>query len=296
MSQNNEITNVLSKLESVKTFQIPQKAIKLSADISWMPDGKCKINGKKTLVCIHSVNDELPIFLMKRIEAAVNAGIQILIVSGYKILKNQNQLSKLVELNVLVSFIGINIESIEKPEFIATAISKSKIKVSRQLLSHTLTLSREAVKVAEKGKRFEQFLCLFFSQIEDFFIISSNYRTKTEEIDIVIQIKESNSSRCWARFEAPYILVEAKNQVEKVGQGIISKQLGIMIGKAIATKLGISVSMNGFTTNAINQTFRNNDSKKKVILITAKEIEHWILQNKPLDDQLEAHVSKSLLE
>ncbi len=296
MSESNEkYLDALLKCKSVSSCVIPDSPI-IFSNTAWTPDAICKINNKDTLVCIHSVDDEIPHFLIKRLLATETSDYQVLIITGYKILRNLEHFKKLLKINSLVSFYGYQSELMTEPENIALAVAKSNIKVKRELLLYLLELSRNAETSWDKGKRFEQLLCLFFSQIEDFHIFSSNYRTETEEIDVVIQIRESCSTRCWARFEAPYIFIEAKNQASKVGQRIISTLIGILSVKGFSTKLGITISMNGFTADAKTQALRNSDAQKKIILLTADEIDTWIQTGRSLDDQLEQRISEALID
>jgi hypothetical protein len=284
----------LQRCSSIKSFSIPESPIDLT-DTAWTPHAVCKLNNKDTLIHIHTVDDEIPHFLIKRILAADTSNYQVLIISGYKILKNYEHFKALLEINAFISFIGFNSNTVNEPKHISLAVAQSNIKVKKELLFHLLELSRNASSISVKGKRFEQLLCLFFSQIEDFHIFNSNYRTETEEIDIVIQLRESCSLRCWARFEAPFIFIEAKNQEKKVGQKIVSQLLGILSTKGSSTKLGITVSMSGFSAEAKTQALRYSEAKKKIILLTGNEIENMIKSDDLLDDQLEQLVSKALI-
>ena len=75
--------------------------------------------------------------------------------------------------------------------------------------------TRSVTNKMEKGKLLEELLCLLIGQDENFAIAERNFRTKSEEIDIVVE----NLGRTvfYSQLRSPIILVECKNWTSKIG-------------------------------------------------------------------------------
>ncbi len=286
------------ELKELKRCKQLEAALSLTS-VNWLPDGICKYRNKDSVVSLHLENSDLPDFLRKRILAASESGYQILIVTPDYTLSSLVNLELLFEVNAYVCLIKYD-GTIQPPLRIASAIAQSRThirkddfkKIGLNLYNKCLT----EVSSHAKGLRFEQLLNLLFSRVRDFHVIKSNYRTQTEEIDLVIQLHAVNSNRCWARYDSPFIFVEAKNQADPVGQGVISKLLGQIGGKGMAVKFGFVVAMHGFTDDAGRQAFRGNEANIKVVLITGETIHDWINSSDSISNLLEKSVIDALLD
>ncbi len=124
-----------------------------------------------------------------------------------------------------------------------------------KIASNALALCLEANTNALKGKRLESLLSFLLSQVDDLEIHSTNLRTKTEELDVVVRTR-GVGRRSWQLQGANFIIVEAKNWSSKVGQSIVSTLLTKLMGKRGNCRIGILVGLGGFTSDAEMQEIR----------------------------------------
>ena len=106
----------------------------------------------------------------------------------------------------------------------------------------------------QKGKRLEALLAFMFAQVQDIKVVERNYRNESEEIDLVLQV-DNFSGRVWQKPGTPFMLVEAKIRADKASQQMMSVLISKIQTKRGAAKIGILVSLAGFTEDAKIQEY-----------------------------------------
>jgi hypothetical protein len=145
-----------------------------------------------------------------------------------------------------------------------------------------------------RGRRFEGLLAFLLSQVADFRVKERNLRGATDEVDIVVQI-DNQSARCWHKSGAPFVLVEAKNWKNKVGQDEISVFHAKLQTKRGAARIGLVFGMGGFTSDAKAQTLKFATQEHVMVLIGPAELAEWI-SREGSDDYLESLVRRAMLQ
>lgn len=133
-----------------------------------------------------------------------------------------------------------------------------------QLYHHNLLTS--ALKERDpnvKGKKLEKLLRGIFEEIKGFKIISSNIKTRDEEIDIVVENESVDYP--WHR-ESPLILIECKNWVSrKIGANefkLLMQKIENRFGRA---KVGFLIGTHSFTSTINTEMLRH--SKKDILIV-----------------------------
>jgi len=131
-----------------------------------------------------------------------------------------------------------------------------------------------------KGKALEELIRFFFEQVEGF-KVSTNVKSKTEEIDFVVT--NESSSEFW-RKERNFLIGECKNMVGKSGKNecvLFEKKI---VNRRVAVTTGFFISWNGFTRSFVTENLRG--SRERIIIpIDGKQIKEAIF-----DGDIEKHL------
>lgn len=108
----------------------------------------------------------------------------------------------------------------------------------------------EDCETNKKGRVFEEFVSLLFSQIQGWELLSNNHRNHTAEIDLIFNT-ENNSKTSLQNLFVNFIVgnlvyVECKNTKRKAGAGVVRNFIGTFRGNP-AVGIGILFSFNGIT-------------------------------------------------
>src|SRR5205823_14487629 len=118
-----------------------------------------------------------------------------------------------------------------------------------------------------RGRRYEAVIAFLLSQISDFDVVERNYRTQTEELDAVIQLR-STQGRVWTGLRAPLMLVEAKNwRTTSVGQKEVSTFRVKMLGRRGTVRIGLMFGASGFTSDALDQELRFSSEDLTIVCV-----------------------------
>jgi hypothetical protein len=114
----------------------------------------------------------------------------------------------------------------------------------------TLWKQSEAAKTKnEKGKRLEELLAIMISLSEDFRIITQNKKTKSEEIDLVVE--NLGISTFFSQLRSPLLLVECKNWFSKVGaKEVRDFSQKLQNRNRMLCSVGVLVTPSGITKDA----------------------------------------------
>jgi hypothetical protein len=240
----------------------------------------------------------VPGFLEKRLKAAYIAGVQLLCVIDWAALSSGETLLLLSEVDAQVALVSEG-ATVSTPlpllKFLGVEQFGIDATVRRELIRHGIAECFAAATNDMKGKRLEWLLHFMFSQVGDFRVKSCNYRTASEELDVVIQLTAMDGRRCWAHLSAPFLVAEAKNRKEKSGQEVVSKLNTIMSVKRGACKIGFIVSLSGFTSDANTQVLKLATQDRVFVLMDQAELERWGFA-KDYDQELDDIVSEAILD
>lgn len=243
------------------------------------------------------LQDELPRFVSDRLRLAASRDLGITIALPIASLFRPDVIALLVDLDAEVLITDDYVEARRLvPRAVLIALAEVEVPISpetRRAICLAVWSRIEAGTSQEKGRRLEALLAFLFSQVRDLKVIERNYRTETEEIDLVLQV-DNFSSRVWQRPGVPFILVEAKNRADKASQQVMSVLLTKLQTKRGTSRIAFLVSLAGFTEDAKLQELRFSTQDICVVMIGREEL-FSLIEADDLDDALEALVRRALL-
>ena len=231
---------------------------KFGEDIRWIPDLISKDND--LLFSYIHASPEFDDFWKDRIhEACLKCSAKLLVISPEEFLYHEDTIATLYEIEAQVLPIKKEfnkwkvLEVIDILQFVyqnEIIIGNKFSTISQIALKRLNSISNPQ----KKGKALEIFLAFIFSQVHGFSIHSTNYRTETEEIDIVV--KNHNTPGVAWYGQGSVILVEAKNHKEAIG----SKELNNFYAKIKTRKgfckFGFFITTSKFTEDFMIQQLR----------------------------------------
>ena len=138
----------------------------------------------------------------------------------------------------------------------------------------------------EKGKLFEELFALLIQIDGSFILCERNVKTKSEEIDIVIQ--SGTTSPFWSRVSSPLILLECKNWTNKVG----AKEVRDFAGKIqnrprLLCRIGFLIAVSGFTSDAKEELVGYRARDFVLATVTGSQVEDLIQSKGKISDLLQ---------
>lgn len=243
------------------------------------------------------IQEELPKFARDRLLLAASLGIGITIALPIASIFKSDVTSLLVDLEADVLIVDDYVAARRlTPRSVLVALSEVEVPIApatRQIICRSVWSRIEAGTPQEKGRRLEALLAFLFSQVRDLKVVERNYRTETEEIDLVLQV-DNFSSRVWQRPGSPFILVEAKNRVDKASQQVMSVLLTKLQTKRGTSRIAFLISLAGFTEDAKLQELRFSTQDICVVMIGRDELSA-LIETDDLDEALESLVTHALL-
>lgn len=156
----------------------------------------------------------------------------------------------------------------------------------------TLASARAATNRHVRGRLFEKFLCLLFSQVSDFELFEHNYRTETEEIDAVF-LNRRVHGRCWP--SSPVVLLSGKNTKGGAGAPAVTTLAAKMKNRRGMCKLGFLCSANAISSDARNHELRYSHEEGVMVLLDGKDLDGLLDQADNLEAELERLVVNASL-
>lgn len=257
----------------------PTEPLKLET-MSWKPDF---ITSEGVLVVIILPNVEsdpgaIPHYLERRMREAFQKDLKITCVLTIVTLLYEPSFQ-------LLDDIQATIVLKEEDEFHSPVPAMKALAEQDQIVSRELRINlfdkaltrcnADDLTTNQKGKYLENLIHFLLTQIEDFRVKRCNWNTATEELDCVVQIRNSASEYCWSSL-GPLLIVEAKNRKEKSGQEVITKTHGILTHKRGMVKIAIVVSLSGFTQDAETQVIRFSGDELVIVLVDSKTLTKWV--------------------
>ncbi len=278
-----------------------------STSVSWERGIEMKLGEKKwrpsavsedrTRLLYVFLQDEIPRFAKKRLQLAVANGISVTVALPIESLFKQNISELLASLDADVLVLNDRDKDRQvDPRNIVTALAEFSVPLSPASRQNIGRVARSRLgdgTAQERGARLEALLAFLFTQVSDLKVVERNYRTETEEIDLVLQV-ENFSQRVWQALGTPFILVEAKNRKDKASQQMMSTLLTKLQTNRSTTRIAFLVSLAGFTEDAKLQELRFSTRDTCVVMIGAQELE-LLINATNLDDALETMVRHALM-
>ncbi len=137
-----------------------------------------------------------------------------------------------------------------------------------------------------KGKLFEKLFVRLLQIDGNFIVCEHNVKTKSEEIDIVIQ--SNVSSPFWSGVMSPLILLECKNWKDKVG----AKEVRDFAGKIenrpkLLCRIGFLVALSGFTSDAEDELLGYRARDFVLATVTGGQVKALIKKKELISDLLQ---------
>lgn len=135
---------------------------------------------------------------------------------------------------------------------------------SKNVLLEQLDATLVAPK-SERGRMLETLMGAILSSVKGFSIISTNVRTSTEEIDLLV--RNNSDEWPWA-YESPLLLVECKNwSRDKIGVAdvkVFADKLNNRFGR---TRFGLFVTASAIPKTVRDEVLRHSTSTTLILLI-----------------------------
>jgi len=281
--------------ESTKTVWRVDETVSLSPSKRWTPSAVSS-DGKKILYV--RPQGDLPHFIKDRLRLAGQQGFHLVIAVDVGTLYQPGLLMEMGQLNcsVLVLDDPVTANQLTERQMLA-ALADIGVPVDPTVRKEIVQLSLSNLSVGtsfERGRRLEAVIAFLFSQVSDLSVFQRNYRSATEEIDIVLRV-DNLSGHVWQKSGTPFILVEAKNRQGAADQAMMSELIVKLQTKRGSAKFGFFVSISGFTDPARLQELRYSSGDDICVvtfdLANIKDFAEAV----SLDDWLDRHVSEALL-
>jgi len=273
-----EVADIAEEISELDPSWELETSIDLGENRVWQPD-LVQADGS-ALLHVH-VADRLRSYATKRLRWAIEAGIEVHVATTLGRLYDQELLTQLAGVDALVHLLDDSADS-AKGERLLAVLADEEIQVPPELRTaiarHGWEFSTADGSPHQKGKRFEALVAFLLSQVDGFSIFSRNYRTATEEIDIVLQQREL-SGPVWAIANAPFILVEAKNHVDGISQGMFSQFRIKMQTKRATVRIGLMLSRTAVSADAVQQEERFSSDALTIAFLDGEAIQQWIDAN-----------------
>jgi Restriction endonuclease len=261
--------------------------------ISWRPD--LEMDG--AVLHVH-LADRLRPYVVRRLESAFSAGMEVHVACELNALYDDATLGDLVKVDPVIHVLNLTpTANVERAAGLLATLADRGIQVTvdtRKLLGREgLLLARASGTAPQRGRRFESLLVFMFSQVEHLDVVERNYRTETEELDAVIQLR-ATGGRIWATLGAPLILLEAKNWADPVPQAQVSAFRVKIQGRRGTVRIGFLIGASGFTSDALMQEIRFSAGDITIACLDLEAVEKWIDSEDP-SDFLEVEVRRAML-
>jgi hypothetical protein len=270
-----EVEDIAEDISELDPLWQRDTSISLGQDRIWRPDLVRADNS--ALLHVH-VADHLRTYAIKRFEWAVEAGVEVHVATTLNRLYDPTLLKQLAAADALVHVINGSTD-LAKGERLLGVLADEEIRVPAslrtELARYGLEFSAADGSSHQKGRRFEALVAFLLSQVDGLSIFSRNYKTETEEIDVVLQ-QHSLSGPVWAIANAPFILVEAKNHADGISQAMFSQFRIKMQTKRASVRIGLMLSRTSVSGDATQQEERFSSDTLTVAFIDGETLEQWI--------------------
>lgn len=251
---------------------------------------------QKRALYVHLASRIRP-YLATRLRATTAAGYIPVLAVPLERLWDEDFITQAMDVGTEIIAIGPGPTVLGEPTMLLSILGDREIRptlgVRRKLARAGWSVAKgPAPSSAVKGRRLEAVISFLVAQVHDFRVVERNFRTATEELDIVVQHR--GNTRSWARLGCPYLLVECKNWGERVNQASFSAFRTKIQGKRGTVRIGLMVSAAGFTDEARVQELRFSSEDITVVFLGPDEVD-GLIEAADIDEYLEGLVRKAML-
>ena len=197
---------------------------------------------------------------------------------------NQKKFTKIFENMEPITLFRFLEKGVEPFAEILNPIISNK-EVKRNHLKRIWETVRSEKDNIKKGALLEAFSGFLFCFDEGLEVDAPNFRTKDEEIDLILKNKFEDPF--WIQLNSPYIFVECKNWSSKVGSDEIKKFRGKLEDHKNLCRVGFFISINGFTKSEDIALIRVGSQDKILCLIDGGDIQKFLDSKLSLKEFLE---------
>jgi hypothetical protein len=282
---------IVQEVLSGDTKWVRGSAMRLGNQVDWQPQIMTK--NRKAIGHFHFA-DVMRSYVVRRLKAAYADDKEVHVFLPIEALYDEDTLLVMAEIEAIVHVHDSNafIPGLAHLD----AFSSLAVPVSPKLRTEIAQLAWSRKKKGtsqEKGKRLESLLAFLFELVDDFHVVERNFNGDTDEIDIVLKV-DRYSDRCWQHTGVPFVLVEAKNWQQKVGQPPVSLLIRRLQTKRGSARIALLLCTSGFTQDAMLEVVKTAESNHVVTLIPPRQLEEWIAAEDS-DQFLEDAVRKAML-
>jgi hypothetical protein len=157
-------------------------------------------------------------------------------------------------------------------------------------LWYQLNVEKDKIK---KGLELELFMQVLLEIIDGVKIIDRRINNGDEEIDIVTTNHIADTF--WISLQSPLLLFECKNWISNIGVKELRDFEGKLRNHNNLCRIGFFISVNGFSSECIEQLKRMGRQEHILVLIKGSDIEELITNELNIKPWLEKLISKSLV-
>ena len=235
---------IVELLRGSSGWDVPAEAL-TDGNVSWRPDLWASDEEDHRVLHVHLV-DELRTYLRQRLAMASTAGLRVVVALTLEGLYQDDLVAFLGEIDAEVIVIGTDSSvTLSEATHLLTALSDHSVAVShttRTAIAKKAWERRTEGSSYRKGRRFEGLLAFLLHQVADFRVVEQNLKGASDEVDLVIQI-DNWSTRCWHHSGVPFVLVEAKNWRDPVGQPEVTILNGKLRTKRQRARIGLLMAL-----------------------------------------------------
>jgi hypothetical protein len=145
-----------------------------------------------------------------------------------------------------------------------------------------------------KGRKLEELLSIMINLSDDFHVARRNVRTKSEEIDLVVE--NVSRSAFFSQLRSPLILVECKNWTLKVGAKEVRDFAQKLQNRSkMLCNVGILVAISGLTKDAHEELLGYRGKDFLIVTIDGEDIARIIKSQMRFEEFLKDKISKAAL-
>jgi Holliday junction resolvase-like predicted endonuclease len=145
-----------------------------------------------------------------------------------------------------------------------------------------------------KGRKLEELLSIMINLSDDFHIVKRNVRTKSEEIDLVVE--NVSRSAFFSQLRSPLMLVECKNWTSKVDAKEVRDFAQKLQNRSkMLCNVGILVAVSGVTRDANEELLGYRGKDFLIVTIDGEDISKIIKRQMRFEEFLKDKISKAAL-
>lgn len=293
VEDSSEVDRIVSDIQAANKSARWKRDVKIKVgDKRWRPSAVAGSRESILYVCLRT---EVPRYISSRLVQAFSNGLSVHVALPLDALFNAETLELLASVDANVFVINESRTASLCPLHFMAAMADLGVPVEPSLRAKIGTIVWSRITNGtpqDKGRRLEALLAVLFSQIADLRVVERNFRTETQEIDLVLQI-DNFSPRIW-QHSGPLMLVEAKNTAERTPQHVVSLFIHKIRTKRGSCKVGLLISTAGFTTDAELEELRISESDNCVVMLDGDKLLK-LIQTADLDEALETFVRRAML-